>query len=271
MVMPPIPVEWPEYPDDMKSTRIQGLVRTMICVTLLATLTCAAAVILTGSEAIAETIAQANIAVIFQVMLLVIVGYAWRFVRWDNFARQLGHRIPTGLYSLYYIAGLAFSATPGKAGKVVKPVYLRKHGLGYANSVGMLVAERALDVVVMGLLLLLVLAWFQQYVPWIAGALAALFVGISLLVYGSGIRSPRTLLKRVPSQRLRPMLEHLNSTLASTGQVLGLRSLGLGISLGLFAWGSEGTAFYMLADAFGIELPLALAAGIYSLPSSWEC
>ena len=255
----------PDTPMEPSSTQIRSILRLTVFVTVLATLTYAVFFAVTGWETFASALPRLGEGVLVQALLLVLLGYGFRFLRWEYFARHLGHRIPVVRHLLYYVAGLAFTATPGKAGEVVKSVYMRRHGVTYAVSVGMLVAERALDVVVMGLMALLVMSWFQDYLPWLAGTLAILFAGLYVLVNGAGGRGMQFLLTRVSSGRLKHTLMQVSSSLGSAGLLLGRRCLGMGLGLGVLAWGSEAIAFWLLADAFGISLPIVLAAGIFSL------
>ena len=56
---------------------------------------------------------------------LAIVNYALRYLRWLYYLRFLKIPAPLGLSALVFLAGLAMSITPGKAGELIKSYLLR--------------------------------------------------------------------------------------------------------------------------------------------------
>ena len=76
---------------------------------------------------------------------LSLLNYALRFLRWHGYLRALGARVGLGRDLLIYVAGFAFTVTPGKAGEAVRSVYLLPGGLGGAEAaiVALLVAGGA--------------------------------------------------------------------------------------------------------------------------------
>ena len=74
-----------------------------------------------------------------------LLNYALPFLRWHGYLRALGARVGLGRDLLIYVAGFAFTVTPGKAGEVVRSVYLLPGGLGGAEAamVALLVAGGA--------------------------------------------------------------------------------------------------------------------------------
>ena len=85
--------------------------------------------------------ASGGIALILGLSLL---NYCLRFVRWQLYLSRLGYDLPHGLSLRYYLAGFAFTTTPGKAGEAVRSLYLKRHGISYSQSLSALFARAAL-------------------------------------------------------------------------------------------------------------------------------
>ena len=64
-----------------------------------------------------------------QVVLLSLLSYLLRFVRWHRFIIALGHSVPVLRNLEIYLAAFALTLTPGKAGETVRSVYLYPYGV----------------------------------------------------------------------------------------------------------------------------------------------
>ncbi len=193
------------------------------------------------------------------------LGYALRFLRWQGYLRQLGHRIPTLPSLLCYLGGFAFTITPGKAGEAVRSLYLKQRGVGYAQSLAALFSERLLDLVAMLLLALAGALVFPQG-RWLLALAAALILVLLPLAQHPGLQ--RTLSRaagRLRPGRLQALLRHGLDLLRASARLLRGPVLWAGLGVGLLAWSAEGLGFYLLLQY--LELPAAptLALGIYAL------
>ena len=83
---------------------------------------------------------------------LSLFNYALRFLRWQSYVTALGHAVPWRRHIAYYLAGFAFTVTPGKAGEAVRSLYLKPHGMSYAVSLAAFFVERLLDVLAIAVL-----------------------------------------------------------------------------------------------------------------------
>jgi len=63
---------------------------------------------------------------------LSLLNYALRFLRWHGYLLALGARVGIGRDLLIYVAGFAFTVTPGKAGEAVRSLYLRSAGVPWS-------------------------------------------------------------------------------------------------------------------------------------------
>ncbi|GAC1634188.1 MAG: lysylphosphatidylglycerol synthase transmembrane domain-containing protein [Nevskia sp.] len=200
------------------------------------------------------------------VLLLSLLNYGLRCQRWTLYLVRLGHALPGPQLLLCYLGGFAFTVSPAKAGEAVRSLYLRDHGVSYADSIAALFVERLLDLLAMALLAGLVVLDQPAYWPVLVAALAAT-VGLLLVISQPAL--PRRLsglaARRGEHGRRARLLGALASLLRSSQRILQPRLLLLGLALGVVAWGAEGIGFQLICR--GLDFPLAapVAAGIYAL------
>jgi uncharacterized membrane protein YbhN (UPF0104 family) len=196
-------------------------------------------------------------------LVLSLLNYGLRFLRWRAYLRALGARVPLGRDLLIYVAGFAFTVTPGKAGEAVRSVYLRAAGVSWSPGLAALAVERVLDLTAVVMLAALALRVFaDQALP--ALFLVGLVAGLLLLV--TRPRVARWLLAWLPTggrwDRLTGgtlmILDHARLLLAPK------RLLG-GLALGLLAWGAEAWGFFLLLEWLGVGAEPWHAMGIYAI------
>jgi uncharacterized protein (TIRG00374 family) len=201
-------------------------------------------------------------SLIAAMLALSLLNYAIRAWRWVYLSALLRLQVPWGANTLYYFAGYALTATPGKAGEAVRLMLLRQgHGVGYARSLPLMFADRILDVWGVLLLTLWGLAAFTQY-RWQGVVLGLLVVACSIpflcagrferLASGSarwvGVRR---------AVRLRQMLRLLQS-LASW------RGYGVALLPSVLGWLAEGAALYLLLQHLGAPVGLPQAVFVFA-------
>ena len=138
-----------------------------------------------------------------------LVNYALRFQRWAGYLANLGHVLPGGPHLLIYLAGFAFTVSPGKAGEAVRSLYLRdRYAVPYADSMAALFVERLLDVLAIAVLGSLVVLQARHWWP---APLASLALVISVQLV-----PPLVLKYSWPLALLKPVMAMPFSALAST-------------------------------------------------------
>ncbi|ESQ16119.1 MAG: flippase-like domain-containing protein [Thiohalocapsa sp. PB-PSB1] len=195
-------------------------------------------------------------------LALSLLNYSLRFVRWHGYLRALGAQVPLFRDFLIYIAGFAFTVTPGKAGEAVRSVYLRAAGVPWSPGLAALAAERILDLAAVALLTGFALIGFADYLLPALALVACVAAGLVVVVHP---RVADRLLALLPSvgrwqhlkQGARQMLVHAR-VLLSAWRLL------LGIAIGLAAWGAEALGFYLLLGWLGVNADALAAAGIYA-------
>jgi uncharacterized membrane protein YbhN (UPF0104 family) len=194
---------------------------------------------------------------------LSLINYALRFLRWHLYLRALGAHLGWLRDLLIYIAGFAFTVTPGKAGEAVRSVYLRGVGVPWSSGLAALGVERVLDLAAVVILAALA--------PRILGsgllpALVIVFLVGTVLLGVTRPTAARWLLGRLPEgQRWERLKQGVLATLAHAGRLLAPKLLVGGLALGVLAWGAEAWGFYLLLGWLGLGYEPLQAMGIYAL------
>ncbi|WP_374669344.1 YbhN family protein [Ramlibacter sp.] len=188
-----------------------------------------------------------------------VLSWSLRHARWHWLLGRAGHATPRGRGFLAYLAGFAFTATPGKLGELVRIRYFGPMGVPPATVLGVFVFERALD-----LLVLLMLAAAGVRDARLFGFLAAFVAcGLAAIVWLG--RRPRHLgrpaawlrlrRQRLPARLLRTLQRGLQACL----QWVRPLDLLVGLAFGLAAWGVAIGAFVWLLGQLSVVLPAATA------------
>jgi glycosyltransferase 2 family protein len=196
-----------------------------------------------------------------------LLNYAFRVIRWQNYLARLGRRLPLGFIGLTYVAGFAFTVSPGKVGEMARARYYSRLGISLPDVAGAFFLERLMDVIAMLVLAALIAAAAPRYhaAMWSAGVMVvATLVCLSL--------TPWDVIARwlEASPRLPRALARFGGgtaqALGAARSLLSPNALLLGFALGLAAWGLEGVGFYLLGSMFpNAHLTVTLGAGIYAV------
>jgi uncharacterized membrane protein YbhN (UPF0104 family) len=122
------------------------------------------------------------------VLLLTLVNYALRFVKWGWLLGRVGVRIASVPSAWIFVAGLAMVITPGKAGELVKPLLVREvTGAPLERTIPVLVVERLTDgIAIVALAALGVSTYASDGIP----LMVATVVAIAAML---GVMASRTL------------------------------------------------------------------------------
>ncbi len=194
---------------------------------------------------------------------LSLLNYGLRFLRWHVYLAALGTPVPWRRNLLVYLAGFAFTVTPGKAGEAVRSVYLRAAGLPWSPGLAALGVERVLDLTAVVMLAALALRVFaDQALP--AVLVVALVAG--LLVWLTRPRVARGLLAWLPPRgRWAGLRAGALAILDQARLLLAPRRLLGGLGLGILAWGAEAWGFYLLLHWLAVDVAPLHAMGIYAV------
>ena len=191
-----------------------------------------------------------------QASALCLLNYLLRGIRWRLWMAHYGRHFG-GLQGLrLYLAGYAFTPTPGNVGEAVRGLMLAHHPLGVRQSLAIFGAERLADLLCLLLLCLPAVGWawgrggMQAAPSWLVGLLAA---GALAALLAAGLLL-----------QLRPLLFQRLGWLKEAWRCLSVRPL-VWFSLTLTAWAAQGMAVWLICRESGVALGLLEAASFYAV------
>jgi uncharacterized membrane protein YbhN (UPF0104 family) len=180
---------------------------------------------------------------------LCLLSYLLRGLRWLAWMRLQGR--PLGLRDglRFYLAGYAFTPTPGNLGEAVRGMLLVQQPLTLGRSLAVFGAERLADLMCLLLLALPVVGWLLPSLPLpLSIPLLALVVAMAVVLLSA--RGQRMLRQRLP-------------WLADAWACLANRP-DRWFTLTMLAWAAQGLAVWLLCVQAGLSLPPVLASAIYA-------
>jgi uncharacterized protein (TIRG00374 family) len=226
------------------------------------------------AHALRNDLAQLSLApllhswdIIGAAVVLSLLNYLLRILRWRSYLVRLGHSFPPGFLALTYIAGFAYTLSPGKVGEMVRARYYTPRGVTLAEVSAVFFAERLLDVIAMLVLASLFVAAITRFAALLTGVIllvAAVLAAIAFLPWARfemRLRSAENI-----SSALRKLLLGIVAMLLSTRPLLRPQMLVGGFLAALLAWGLEGAGLGLLTSIYPTgNLPLVSAMGIYGI------
>ncbi|AIL09791.1 lysylphosphatidylglycerol synthase transmembrane domain-containing protein [Stenotrophomonas maltophilia] len=196
---------------------------------------------------------------------LVLASYGFRHLRWHMLLRAQGQ--PTGWRAglLAYLAGFAFTASPGKAGELLRIRYFSRLGVPAQVTLTTFIYERALDLLVITALSLGA-AHLIPLFGLLASAVLCLVLALCLVACLSPLqRAAIAVIDRLPGQPVRRLARFLVAGTTSLRPLLRPGLTAASTACGLAAWLLTSAAFAWLCYALGIVLPWQYALAIYPL------
>jgi uncharacterized protein (TIRG00374 family) len=196
-----------------------------------------------------------------------LLAYLIRFARWQLFLEALDVPVPWK-YSLHvYLAGLALTGTPGKAGELVRGVFLSRFGLSYARSFLIFFWDRLCDLAGITLLALASAALVSSH-HLLLVPVVLLWV-LAFWFFRPGGRAFTTVVlataRRVSRKRRRRITDLARLRAADTRMTKRLAALG--VMAGACAYGLHGVGLGILARAAGCDISLAGALLVVAMSS----
>lgn len=189
-----------------------------------------------------------------QAAALCLLSYLLRGLRWRGWMAHYGRHFGLVQGLRLYLAGYAFTPTPGNVGEAVRGLMLKQQPLGTAQSLAIFGAERLADLLCLLLLCLPALGWLVSHGLVAApGALVlAMPVVLALAVGAAALFKHRARwLSRV-------------SWLQEAWRCLAVRPL-VWFGLTLVAWAAQGVAVWLICRDLGIAVSWPTATGFYAV------
>lgn len=194
---------------------------------------------------------------------LSLINYVIRAWRWVVLSGFLGFEIATARNVLYYLAGYALTATPGKAGEAVR-LWLMKagHGIPYVRSIPIMLADRLLDIWAVLILTLLCFVDVSSHL-WQAIAVTGLVVLLSLPILFPLRFLPLLGLAMKWWPRQRRHWAKGRGLLRSMAELSHWRTYGVTLLPSVIGWAAEGFALYLLLHYFGAPVGIMQAVFVF--------
>lgn len=211
-----------------------------------------------------RAIAQADKAWLLASMGVLAVAIALRSLRW-RYLFPPSDRPPHGAVAIALLIGYFFNnVLPARAGEAARVLALaRLAPVSRATATGTVLVERAFDLLVVALLLLVLVPWLPP-ISWLPEALALLAVLVVALIAGAlalrrfGDRparfllSPLTRLSRLSPARIDLAATNLTAAFTTART---LRPAAISLGLTALSWVLLGFSFWLVMPAFDLGLP----------------
>lgn len=196
-------------------------------------------------------------------LLLSLVNYGLRFVRWQAYLAAMGYDLPWKPSLRIYLTGFALTTTPGKTGETIRSVLLQRHGVPYPASLAAFVSERLSDLLAVVLLALLGLSAYPPARGVVAIGAAMVIIGLVFLTSG---RLAEALERRLTgTSRSVEVLRHAFAVLREARTCHRPKLLGFAAILGVIAWAAEAWAFHLMLGWMNADVDLIVAVCIYAV------
>ncbi|MDF2763357.1 MAG: hypothetical protein K0S81_351 [Rhodospirillales bacterium] len=224
-----------------------------------------AAALLVGGSEVLSALARIGPGTLLTLLLLSLLNYALRLLRWHRLAQRIGVGVPIARTTLYYIAGFAMTATPGKLGEALRLWLIRRSdGHRYDRMLPLLLADRLFDALGLLLIGLAGIAAFPEQ-RWIAVlAVAALGLLVAALARPGWLLGCLLWLLGAAGPRFARPLASLRRSVRGTAAILKAAPFADALLLSAIGWGAECLAFSLLLDAMGAPIGIVAAAFVFA-------
>lgn len=217
-----------------------------------------------GWQEVVSAIARIGAAGICIALLLSLVNYGLRFLRWQYYLTLLEHRIAVGRSLEIYLAGFALTTTPGKAGEMIRSVFLVPLGVPYTKSLAAFFTERLSDLFAVLVIVMIGITSYPQGRTIFYILLGIVAIVLLAIHQQSWLQALKILVNARLAGRLRDVLVGMLDIALHSRQLYRWAPLLWGLGLGFVAWWAEAYAFHLMAAWMGLQLTLTVTVFIYA-------
>ena len=205
------------------------------------------------------------IALLPVLMGLSLLSYSVRYLRWHWLLGRSGSGTKMISGYLAYMAGFAFSATPGKVGELLRIRYLVPQGVPAWRVLSAFIYERAFDLVAVLLLSALAINRMDIFVYSMAFVLFFLGLLVAAALNPTWLTKVSMYLSFYRFGRLARILMTLRNGLTGCRVWVTWLDVSVSFGLGLLAWCLTSLSFVWLLIQLGLSIPTFSALAIYPL------
>jgi uncharacterized membrane protein YbhN (UPF0104 family) len=217
-------------------------------------------------DAVRRTFRSFDWTILLVVMGLTTGGFAFRFLKWEYYLRQLGIDVPLTTSLLVFVSGLMMVITPMKGGGVWKGWLLNDtEDVPISRVVPVVVAERATDLLALSALAAIGIVLYNRSAVVVA-ALVGVFVGIILLIqWREFCLTVLTWVESIPV--LGEYADPLRVAYEDSYALFQFRPFAVSYVLSLLAWITEGLSLWSVLRGFDVPAEPLFALSVFGIGS----
>lgn len=201
-------------------------------------------------------------------------SYLFRYIRWRWLLSRSGYSVNWVYGFIAYLAGFAFTATPGKVGELLRIRYFSKVGVPVDISFGAFVYERALDLIIVLILGSLVISRPELLILVLSFVVIFLGLLVGLALNPNVLTKSSEFFSHYSWARLERFILIVRDGLSSCRSWFNPLDLIVSVTCGLLAWTLTSGGFMWLLSDLGVSIqpleaftiyPLAMLAGAASM------
>jgi uncharacterized protein (TIRG00374 family) len=193
------------------------------------------------------------------------LSYVIRYARWHWLLMRAGSRTHIGRGFLSYIAGFAFTATPGKVGELVRIRYLLPQGVPASRVLAAFVYERAFDMIVVLILASLAITRSNLFVLALIFVVALVATLVMVALHPGWLTRLATLLAARGLDRAASTIITLRDGLATCRTWATPLDVVVALVAGGVAWCITSASFVWLLWQLDVSIPTLSAFAIFPL------
>lgn len=195
---------------------------------------------------------------------LTLTNYALRFVKWHYLLGRLDVQIPWVLNAWNFTAGLSMAISPGKAGELLKPYFVRRvTKTPMVRTIPALITERLTDGIAMLLLAGVgVTTYAADQIEWLV--IPSIITVVGLLVLASKSATDLILRLLTPLPVFDKLIPKISEMIDSMRTCVAPIPLLWTVILSVVAWGAECLAFQLIFKGMGVEAGFDVCFFLYA-------
>lgn len=244
----------------------QRVVRWMMVTAVVALFLYLGFVLYASADEVMDAIGQLSGGWLLVVLVLSLMSYGVRALRWNYYLIRLGINMSHRLMLLLYFAGLSMLITPAMISGVVKVGLVKvRAGAELTRTLPIVVVERLTDLIGMLALAMFGILFFKLGYISIVGTIAFVIIAIAIIQIPLLRNLVLSFFALIPG--LKNHIEAVRKLLDSAQTLLDGEALIMGSFFGFISWGLAGLAMYVLIQGFNIDLTLAETLFIMAFPA----
>jgi glycosyltransferase 2 family protein len=197
-------------------------------------------------------------------LILVMIAYMIRFLKWNLFLKSVGINLKLKDNLFVFFSGLGMIITPAKVGEIWKGWLIKDiNGESLSKTVPVVITDRVTDLIGLVILSLLGILYYKEGI-YILMALILIFTGFFVAVRSEKISSK---IISILENRAGKYSKDIKTMHATFLKLLNPKNM-VGLSfLSVFAWFFECLALYFVIIGFGQSISMILSTFVFSFAS----